>query len=190
MFPLNAQSFGELFTYGHVLIYLGMAVLIAVCMYFSSMKFLLVLQQSGYRGKRYFKWVKNPQTPYLSRLMLLCLLAFLFFCVLSVTFKPIVDNTATSYIGFLAYLLFFGIYINTERSVNVKVPLKKTKRLVRLAVVYLLVLTAVIFGVIVLLNYLAFVIGSEIVAVLRYSLLCAMPIFTQSVSEKDKYSIK
>lgn len=177
MFPLNAQSFGELFTYGHVLIYLGMAVLIAVCMYFSSMKFLLVLQQSGYRGKRYFKWVKNPQTPYLSRLMLLCLLAFLFFCVLSVTFKPIVDNTATSYIGFLAYLLFFGIYINTERSVNVKVPLKKTKRLVRLAVVYLLVLTAVIFGVIVLLNYLAFVIGSEIVAVLRYSLLCAMPIF-------------
>lgn len=178
MFPLDFQSVGELFSSGQMLIYFGMAVSLAVLLFYSSMKFLLSLQQSGYRGKRYFKWLKNPKTPYLSRLMLLCLLAFFFFCILNITFKPIVLNTATSYIGFSAYLLFIGVYINTEKTVNAKVPLKKTKRLVRLAIVYVLVLTAVSFGFIILLNYLAFVIGDEIFAVMRYALLCALPILT------------
>lgn len=178
MFPLLARSLGELFSKGHILLYLGMALSIAILLFFSSMKFLLVLQQSGYRGKRYFKWLKNPQTPYLSRLMLLCMLAFFFFCILAICFKPIFDNTASSYIGFIAYFLFIGVYINTEQSVNAKVPLKKTKRLVRLAITYVLLLTGIIFGLIVGLNALAYVIGEEIVAVMRYSLLCVLPILT------------
>ena len=86
------------------------------------------------------------------------------------------SKTIASYLGFTSYLLFTISYINTESSVNAKVPLKKTKRLVRLAITYLVVLIAVSFGVITLLNYLAFIINDEMFAILRFSIICAMPI--------------
>ena len=178
MFPLEANTFSELLKSDQILIFLIMSVINAVILFFASMKFLLVLQLGGYHGKRYFKWLGNKNTPYLSRLMLLCMLGLLFFCVLNITFEPIpvIGSTVGSYIGFIAYILFSYLYINSERSVNAKVPLKKTKRLVRLCITYILVLTAVTFGLIILLNFLAFVIKNEVVALLRYSVLCLLPL--------------
>ncbi len=163
-------------TIEQIIVYLNISVLNAVLLIFSSMKFILVLQQCGYHGKRYFKWLGNKDTPYLSRLMLLCLLAFLFFCVLNTCFSPLAGNGGATYIGFASYILFSLLYINTESSVNAKVPLKKTKRIVRLIITYSLVLTLFTFGLIIGLNYIAFLIKDEMFALLRYSLLCAMPI--------------
>ena len=176
MFPLSIESISQLFSLNNILIYLIIGILNAVILFFSSFKFMLVLQQCGYRGGRYFKWVSNKKTPYLSRLMLLCLLALLFFCVLNMCFEPILGVELSSYIGFAAYLLFTISYINTEASVNAKVPLRKTKRLVRLCITYFLVLIAVTFGLLVGLDCLAFLIGNEVVAILRYAVLCALPI--------------
>ena len=152
MFPL-VENFSELYTTPQVLLYLALSVGNAILLFFCSMKFLLVLQQSGYQGRRYFKWLDNKNTPYLSRLMLLCLLGFLFFLVMNTCFSSVLATflesytakTVASYLGFASYLLFTISYINTESSVNAKVPLKKTKRLVRLAITYLLVLVAVTF---------------------------------------------
>ncbi len=183
MYPLNVEKFSALFTGEQIMVYLSLCVLNAVLLFFASMKFILVLQQCGYKGKRYFKWLSNKDTPYLSRLMLLCLLAFLFFSVLNMCFAPLMarlfgddGKTVGSYIGFASYLLFAILYINTESSVNAKVPLKKTKRLVRLCVTYLILLVVVSFIIITLLNFLAFIIKSEIFAQLRYAILCGMPI--------------
>lgn len=183
MYPLNVQNFSDLFTGDQIIVYLSLCVLNATLLFFASMKFILVFQQCGYKGRRYFKWLSNKNTPYLSRLMLLCLLAFLFFCVLNMCFAPLMGRlfgddgkTVGSYIGFVSYLLFAILYINTESSVNAKVPLKKTKRLVRLSITYLLLLTVISFIIITLLNFLAFVIKSEIFAQLRYALICGMPI--------------
>lgn len=175
MFPLYADNFSEVFSKS-VLIYSLMAAANGVLLYFATTKFLLAFQQSGYRGKRYFKWLNAKETPYLNRLMLLCLLGFLFFCVLSTCFAPVTGSTAASYVGFASYLLFIIAYINTESSVNAKIPLKKTKRLVRLAITYSFVIAAVSFGLIVLFNYIAFIIGDEVVCILRYALICAAPI--------------
>ena len=176
MFPTYASSFKQLFTGEQIAIYLSISVLNAVLLFFASMKFILVLQQCGYHGRRYFKWLGNKDTPYLSRLMLLCLLGLLFFCVLNTCFAPLATNTIATYIGFVSYLLFAVLYINTESSVNAKVPLKKTKRVVRLCITYCLLITAFTFGLIVLLNYLAFVIKDEVFALLRYAFVCATPI--------------
>ncbi len=182
MFPTEAQSFAQLFLNSEWIYYTVISILNGVLLYFASIKFLLVLQQSGYRGKKYFKWLSHRDTPYMSRLMLLCLLGFLFFCVLNTCFAPVMEGllgkNAGSYIGFVSYILFTIVYINTEAHVNAKVPLKKTKRLVRLAVVYILVLIAVTFGLLTLLTFLAYTIKSEIVALLRFALICAMPILT------------
>lgn len=184
MIPTSVTSFKELFTGDQIAVYLIISVINAVVLFFASMKFLLVLQLCGYRSKKYFKWLSNKDTPYLSRLMLLCLLGFLFFCVLNICFSPLavklggdfLGNSIASYLGFGSYLLFSLLYVKTESSVNAKVPLKKTKRLVRLCVTYILILVAVSFGFLTLFNYLAFVIGDDVTALLRYSLICAMPI--------------
>ena len=183
MYPLNVEKFSALFTGEQILVYVTLSVLNATLLFFASMKFLLVLQQCGYKGKRYFKWLSNKNTPYLSRLMLLCLLAFLFFCVLNMCFAPLMarlfgDNgkTVGSYIGYVSYLLFAILYINTESSVNAKVPLKKTKRLVRLCVTYWIFLVLATFAIITLFNLLAFLIKSEVFAQLRHAIICGMPI--------------
>ena len=181
MFPIGMQSLAELFSATNLLIYAGISIANAVILFFASMKFLLVFQQCGYNGKKYFKWLSNKDTPYLSRLMLLCLLCFLFFCVLSTCFEPLVGEIASSYIGFISYALFTLIYISTEKSVNAKVPLRKTKRLVRLCITYILFIAIVTFSILLLIDVIAYAIGAKVVAILRYSLLCAMPLITSFI---------
>lgn len=147
-----------------------------IMLLYSSMKFLLVHQLGGYRYDKYFKWLKNTETDYKSRLMLLCLLGFLFFNVISLAFSPIFQNENIScYLGFVAYVLFLAVYINTERAVNSKVPLKITKRLLRLIITHTILLSAITFGLMCLLNVIAGAINSHIVSTMRFSLVCFLP---------------
>lgn len=178
MFPIDMNNFIEEFSSGNLAFLICASICNGTLLLFASMKFLLALQQSGYRGKKYFKWLASPETPYLSRLMLLCLLGFLFFLVLNITFSSMVAENVVSYIGFASYLLFIIAYINTERNVNAKVPLRKTKRLVRLCVTFAVMLAVVTFGLFMLLDYLAYLIGDSVVALFRYSIICGMPILS------------
>lgn len=171
-------DFSEFFSRTNIIILVCISVLNGLLLFYASMKFILSLQQSGYRGKRYFKWLASPETPYLSRLMLLCLLGFLFFLVLCTTFSSIVGEEISAYVGFASYLLFTLAYIRSESAVNAKVPLKKTKRLVRLCITYIILLAAITFGLMTLFNYLAYLIGGSVILQVRYSLICAMPILT------------
>ena len=176
MFPTEVSSFSELFTTNQVIVYLILSIANGILLLFASMKYLLVLQQCGYWRKRYFKWVGSKDSSYNSRLMLLCLLAFLFFCVLCMCFSGMLGKAVSSYVGFISYFLFMIVYINTEKNVNSKIPLRKTPRLVRLIITYIIFITAVTFGVITLFNYLSFVIAEEVFAILRFSVLCILPI--------------
>lgn len=179
MFPTDWTAFSEFFSAESIIPVSVFCAINAVLLFWASIKFLLVFQQGGYKNTRYFKWLLSPETPYLRRLMVLCLLGFLFFNVLNVSFAPIIGNDGiTSYVGFLSYGLFTLLYINTESSVNAKVPLKKTKRLVRLSIMFVILLAAATFGLMILLNYVAFVIGDKTTALVRYSLICGMPILT------------
>ena len=180
MFPIGITNFSELFSGYTLWIMIGLSAANGVVILFASMKFLLVLQQSGYKGKRYYKWLLSPETPYMSRLMLLCLLGLLFFCVLNMCFSY-VGNTIASYMGFLSYGLFIGLYIDSESSVNAKVPLKKTKRLVRLCITFALVAAAFTFGIIVLTNFIAYSIGDEVVGLLRYAPFCLIPLLSPTL---------
>ena len=136
MIPTSVENFKDLFTGEQILVYIILSVVNALIIFLASMKFILVLQQCGYRGKKYFNWLDNRDTPYMSRLMLLCLLAFLFFLVLNICFSPMTTNllgndnglSVASFLGFASYFLFSFLYIKTESSVNAKVPIKKTKR--------------------------------------------------------------
>ncbi|MDY6367215.1 MAG: UDP-N-acetylmuramoyl-tripeptide--D-alanyl-D-alanine ligase [Clostridia bacterium] len=183
MLPTQASSFFDMYSGGLLIFYILFALANGFLLYYASIKFLLVLQLSGYKGKRYFKWLANPVTPYLSRLMLLCLLGALFFCVLGVCFAPVFQaffgesgKTVAGLFGFFAYVFFTVVYINTESSVNAKVPLKKTKRLVRLCITDVLLCSVFTFGLMMLLNYVAFLIGDEMTAIMRFAPVCIMPL--------------
>ena len=176
MFPLEVEKFFELFIGNQLFAYAFLSVLCATLIFFCSMKFILVLQQCNYRGKRFFAWLSHKDTPYMSRLMLLCMLAFLFFCVLNMTFVSFIGEAFGSYIGFFAYILFTIMYINSEKHINAKIPLKKTKRLVRLCITYIILLLGITYGFIYLLNYLAFVIDNEVFAILRFAFICLLPL--------------
>ena len=178
MFPTKLQSFSQVFEVENLIIYFVLASVSAILLFYASLKFLLVLQQSGYKSKKYFKWLSARETPYLSRLMLLCLLGFLFFMVLAMSFAPVLGETISSYFGFLSYYLFTILYIKTEKHVNVKIPLRKTKRLVRLAIVFVLLLTIVNFGLMLLIDFIAYKLQSNVFAILRYAILCGLPILT------------
>ena len=178
MFPIGIESFSQIFSGYSLWITVGIAAANGVLLFFASMKFMLALQQGGYHGKRYFKWLLSPETPYLKRLMLLCLLGFLFFCVLNMCFATAVGEAVVSYLGFLSYVLFTALYIKSESSVNAKVPLKITKRLIRLCITFALVLAAFTFGVLILLNFIAYAIGDTVVGVLRYAPLCLIPLLS------------
>ncbi|MBR0189818.1 MAG: UDP-N-acetylmuramoyl-tripeptide--D-alanyl-D-alanine ligase [Clostridia bacterium] len=196
MFPIGIESFSELFSGYTLWIMIGLSVANGIVILFASMKFLLVLQQSGYKGKRYYKWLLSPETPYMSRLMLLCLLGLLFFCVLNMCFSYVGDTIA-SYMGFLSYGLFIGLYIDSEKNVNAKVPLKKTKRLVRLCITFALVAAAFTFGIIVLTNFIAYSINDEVVGLLRYAPFCLIPLVSPTllfiafcINEPTEYLIR
>ena len=176
MFPLEVEKFFELFIGNQLFAYAFLSVLNATLVFFASMKFILVLQQCNYRGKRFFAWLSHKDTPYMSRLMLLCMLAFLFFCVLNMTFVSLVGEAFASYIGFFSYILFAIMYINSEKHINAKIPLRKTKRLVRLCITYIILLLGATYGFIYFLNYLAFVIDNEVFAILRFSPICLFPL--------------
>ena len=178
MFPQSATCIWQLFTGYSLVIHIGLGVFNALLIFLASFKFMLVLQQSGYRKKPYINWLSDKNTPYRARLMLLCMLAFLFFLVLNVSFAPVIlDNAVTSYVGLASYLVFLLLYFKTEKNVNVKIPLNKTKRLIRLFITFIVlctVLTIILVGVI---NVVAYYINSAIVSLLRYSVLCITPIF-------------
>ena len=178
MFPTWLTDFSQVFESSNLIIYICISVVNAILLFFASLKFILVLQQSGYKRGRYFKWLGNKETPYRSRLMLLCLLGLLFYCVLAICFAPMFGNVLTSYVGFISYVLFTSLYINTESAINAKLPLKKTHRVIRLSIVYVLLLAGLTFGLLVLLDYLAYRINNEVVAILRYCVLCVLPILT------------
>ena len=180
MFPIGIDGFSELFSGYTLWIMIGLSAVNGVVILFASMKFLLVLQQSGYHGKRYYKWLLSPETPYMSRLMLLCLLGLLFFCVLNMCFAY-VGETVASYIGFLSYALFIGLYIDSEKNVNAKVPLKKTKRLVRLCITFSLVSAAFTFGIMVFFNFIAYAIGDQVFGLLRYAPFCLIPLVSPTL---------
>lgn len=169
------MDFSPIFSSENIIIYCVISVMNGLLLYLSSFKFMLALQQSGYNGKRYFKWVSNSKKTYIARLMLLSMLGFLFFCVLNICFASLLSVESVSYVGFLSYILFSVSYVNTESAVNAKVPLKKTKRLIRLCITYALVLALFSFGLVVLINFIARLIGDETVFVLRNAIICVTP---------------
>ncbi len=174
------ESVSILFNVDQLLIYFAIAVSNTVLLFFVTGKFYLCFQQCSYHPKEYKKWLKGKQNNYLLRLMVLALLAVLFFLMMNICFAPLA-GIGSPYIGFMAYLLFMIVYLNTERHVTQKIPLKKTRRMVRLMAVHSFLYFIINLMVIIGFTVASYYIGEEVVWVERYFGVCLTPLLAPFV---------
>lgn len=119
----------------------------AVLMVFAGYKFLQVLQLSSYKMKGYFKWIKDNKGNEWGRLIVLSFLSCSALLITNVLLEDFFVYKIMTYLGLVFYFIFCIVYIVNQHSVSKKVPLKYTKRMTRLVIVYALLVfcfTAVI----------------------------------------------
>ena len=149
----------------------------ALCLAFffaASVKCLGVLQQSGYQNKGFFKWLKRKDNLYFNRLALLSGLLFLSCAVTSLTFSFMGVKTGNALSAF-PFVFFCGLFLYADGKYALKVPLKITGRVKRLAYVYVFILACVLYIFIAVLQWLNTVVDSEIYGVFAYLPLCFAP---------------
>ena len=125
-----------------------------------GLRLVALLQQSGYGSKRYLKWYFSHGNIHRKKISLLCLASLLLTALFALCFSfvaypttsdilsvgPVPDFRLTNLISAIPFFALAALYLFSEKKYALKVPLKKTSRIVRLCVVFFLVNCAVSIG--------------------------------------------
>lgn len=114
-----------MFSLVKIIEYFIIAVALSAFCCLGSFKALAGLQQLGYSGKKYAKWLNKKGNMLLSRLILLAFLCVLSSAVLAISFS---FTGFSALISLIPYPLFFGLYFYADKRA-LKVNLKATARL-------------------------------------------------------------
>ena len=125
------------------------AVVSTVLMIFVGYRLLQMLQLTGYKLKSFVKWFKETKCSYVSRLFMLSFLSFLSMILTNVLLEDFFVGKMHifSYISILGYLLFCSLFIVNMFNSKQKTPLKYTKRMIRLVVVYTIIVGFTTLGI-------------------------------------------
>ncbi len=175
MLPSEFNSFSDLFGVPYIFFPVVVSVLTTAIIFLSSAKFLLVAQQTGYSPRALKTWYDSVGANYKNRLMLLSLMSFLAFCLVSSCFIPVTGESAAAFFGFVPFVLFTAIFIKTERGANVKLPFKKTGRAIRLCVTYCVALFVTCLLLCFIADSIAYLVKNDVVALLRYCVIAFIP---------------
>lgn len=172
----NAKSLAEIFTSAHLIAYFAMSVANALLLLLISLKFLQIMQQSGYEGYGYFKWLRRRDNIYLSRLATLAMLSLLAFLIFNISFA-FIDGVWIFYAGFIFYVAFSVNYFSADKKRKKKIPLVRTARMNRLITVYFFLLLILTFASLIVLNIIAFYTRENTLFVrVRFAPICIMPL--------------
>lgn len=130
--PLNFESYLD------ILMLSVIALVSSVLMVFVGYKLLQMLQLSGYKMKGYCMWFKETKCSYLSRLFMLTFLSVAAMLMTNVLLEEFFIVKTLEYLSVLFYVLFSSLFITNLFSAKQKTPLKYTKRMTRLVVVYVI----------------------------------------------------
>ncbi len=172
--PLDIDKIGTLFSINLIVGFLLIGLLNAVLILSVSYKFLQVIQQCGYNGKEYLKWLLRKDNMTFNGLTMLSLLSALGFMLINMALSFINDYWV-AYTGFSVYILFLIFYFINEFKRKDKVPLVVTKRMVRLIVTFIIVTVLFSFLLIIGVNLLAITFKENLLANFRYAVLCFCP---------------
>lgn len=174
-FSANAK-FSDLFSGNMFLLTVYIATCNTLLLLLISYKFLQIMQQSGYEGMGYFKWLRRRDNVYLSRLATVAMLSVLGY-LLSTVALSFIEDEWTIYVGFLFYILFVLSYHRSDKKHIRKLPINFTARMERLIVVYVFVLLLSNVLLVTLMNMLAFALRfNPLIARIRLVPICALPL--------------
>ena len=172
--PLDIDKIGTLFSTNLIIGFLLIGLFNALLILSVSYKFLQVIQQCGYNGKEYLKWLLRKDNMTFNGLTMLSLLSALGFMLINMALSFINDYWV-AYTGFSAYILFLIFYFINEFKRKDKVPLVVTKRMIRLIVTFIIVTVLFSFLLIIGVNLLAIMFKRSLLANFRYAILCFCP---------------
>ena len=116
----NAKSIADVFTSVHLIAYFAISVANALLLLLISLKFLQIMQQSGYEGYGYFKWLRRRDNVYLNRLATLSMLSLLAFLIFNISFA-FFDDVWIFYAGFIFYVIFCFNYYRADKKRKKKI---------------------------------------------------------------------
>ena len=174
-FPLGSENYRQLFSASTVIGFLIVGAINACLMVLISYKFFQTMQQCGYKGKDYLKWLARKDNIYLTRLCMLSILSILGFMLINMALL-FLDHPIVKFSGFIVYFLFLLVYFRGERKRKDKLPLVKTKRMVRLVITFSLLTVIFSFALSVIVNLIAIPFRDNLLANFRYAVLCLCPI--------------
>jgi len=142
-----------------------------VLMIFVGYRLLQMLQLTGYKLKSYLKWFKETKCSYVSRLFMLSFLSLLAMILTNVLLEDFFVGKLKmfSYSSILFYLLFCSLFIVNLFNSKQKTPLKYTKRMIRLVVVYTVIVAGATLGI----EYLGF----RFMPLLSFGSISIVPLF-------------
>lgn len=147
----------------------------AVLMIVISYRFFQAIQQCGYKGGPYLKWLKKRDNAYLTRLLMTAMLSILGFLLVNMALS-FIDHFVIKYLGFICYFIFIAIYFKGERARKSKTPLVLTKRMIRLIITFTLLTIILSVLLIFIVNSIAIPFKGNMLAEFRYAVLCLSPI--------------
>ena len=139
-----------------------------------SWKMLGAMQQSGYRGVVFWRWMKKKENMFFNRLCVLALCLALSTTVTALCFSFLGTRAALG-ISLLPFLACGVYFCYADRKFALKVPAKRTGRLWRLLAVFALFVACVSFILIALLAFLSEWNGSQLYALIAYAPFAIMP---------------
>ncbi len=141
----------------------------------STVKLVGVMQQSGYKGKGFWKWLKRKDNLFFNRLAVLALCLALSTAVVALSFSFLGKTWAllASALPFFGLIFFFR---HADSKYALKVPATHTGRWGRLFAVYFVFTTFFSYSFIALLNFLSVLNGSDLYALIAYVPFAFTPI--------------
>ena len=146
------------------------AIVSTILMIFVGYRLLQMLQLTGYKLKAYRKWFKETKFSYVSRLFMLSLLSFFAMILTNVLLDDFFAGKMHifSYVSIIFYLLFCSVFILNLFNAKQKTPLKYTKRMIRLVIVY----TIIVGGLTWLVEY----IGFKFFPLISFGIISVVPV--------------
>lgn len=165
----------------------SVSLIVTVFLYLCSGKILGGLQQTSYKTRRMFTWMRRKDNLVMVSLSLLCFMLILSAAVFALCFSFVGDSAFVSLVPFPIFCL---IYFFADRKYALKVRTVRTSRYIRLTCCYIFVLLVFTTAFVFLFDVLAQIINVPFVSLLRYILLggevMLIPVFAAIANFLDK----
>ena len=164
-----------MFELGLIFGILAGSVLAAFLFSLAALRLAGILQQGGYAGGKLLKWSFRKGNMQRKRFSLLALSLVLLTALFCLCFS-FLDSVWANLISLLPFVGILALYLVSERKYALKVPAKRTARMIRLAVAHYFVLLVIIAGVGFGMAAAAITLGEKWFALFRFVPIAAAPL--------------